>query len=279
VSVDASRAVWAARIVPPTRKLVALALAECLNGETGQLNPSLQTLADMAGITRGQAQRYVRDLIADGLVSVTANRFGGRPGTTPSYRMHLERFAEPGSTGGADAAPTDGIGATPTDGTEATPTDSTRATPGNETGGVGAEDGWHTRRGGVAYTPQTGSTHATQTRRNQKGTGSEPARAKAPPLACPVDVDRKVWTDWCALRLGKRAKVSETALSGARDEAAKAGLSLEQFLRIWCLRGSQGLEASWLKPTERAGAVSTKHSGFDTRNHHKGVSDDGVLRI
>ena len=27
-------------------------------------------------------------------------------------------------------------------------------------------------------------------------------------------------------------------------------MSLEQFLRLWCARGSQGLQADWLKPHE-----------------------------
>jgi hypothetical protein len=42
-------------------------------------------------------------------------------------------------------------------------------------------------------------------------------------------------------------------LQSAIEEAEKAGISLEAFLKVWCARGSQGLQADWLKPTERGG--------------------------
>lgn len=34
-------------------------------------------------------------------------------------------------------------------------------------------------------------------------------------------------------------------------EAAAAQLSLEDFLRVWCYRGTQGLLAEWIKPQDR----------------------------
>jgi uncharacterized protein YdaU (DUF1376 family) len=67
----------------------------------------------------------------------------------------------------------------------------------------------------------------------------------------PDDVDLQVWLDWTALRKAKRAPVSPTVVEGARGEAAKAGMTFEAFLRVWCRRGTQGLEAAWLKPEER----------------------------
>lgn len=74
-------------------------------------------------------------------------------------------------------------------------------------------------------------------------------RAKALPR--PDDVPEQVWADWLQLRKSKKAPVTTTVLDGARDEAGKAGLTLERFLAIWCIRGSQGLQADWLKPHER----------------------------
>ena len=74
------------------------------------------------------------------------------------------------------------------------------------------------------------------------------ARKRAAPA--PDDVEPQVWLDWVALRKGKRANVSQTAVEEARKEAAKAGVSFNAFLRIWCRRGSQGLEAAWLKADE-----------------------------
>lgn len=66
----------------------------------------------------------------------------------------------------------------------------------------------------------------------------------------PDDVDQQTWDDWTALRIKKRATVSQTVLNEARAECAKADLTLERFLQIWCMRGSQGLQADWLKPNE-----------------------------
>jgi hypothetical protein len=70
---------------------------------------------------------------------------------------------------------------------------------------------------------------------------------KATYVACPPDVDQQVWDDWVALRKNKKTTISETAIDGARKEAAKIGWSLEQFLIEWCTRGSQGLKADWIK--------------------------------
>ncbi|QRI92428.1 hypothetical protein JQN63_11310 [Delftia lacustris] len=63
----------------------------------------------------------------------------------------------------------------------------------------------------------------------------------------------QTWTDWLTLRNGKNAPVSETVLRMAVSEADKANLSLEDFLQIWCFRGTQGLQADWLKPSDFAG--------------------------
>ena len=70
-------------------------------------------------------------------------------------------------------------------------------------------------------------------------------------IAQPDDVDQQTWADWLTLRKTKRAPVTETVVAGARREADKAGMPLESFLQVWCRRGSQGLEADWLKPHER----------------------------
>ena len=69
----------------------------------------------------------------------------------------------------------------------------------------------------------------------------------------PPDVSEQIWADWLLLRKDRRAPVTVTVLNNARREANKAGLTLEHFLEIWCVRGSTGLQADWLKPSERAG--------------------------
>jgi len=102
----------------------------------------------------------------------------------------------------------------------------------------------------------TMSTVSTPTDTNIPATAirEEKSRKRSAPLKIPEDVAEQVWNDWLALRKAKKAPVTETVLEGARKEAGKASMTLEAFLRIWCRRGSQGLEASWLKSTERQAA-------------------------
>jgi len=70
-------------------------------------------------------------------------------------------------------------------------------------------------------------------------------------VACPPDVDKQIWDDWKQLRKAKKAPVTETVVNSARKEAAKANMEFSDFLSIWCARGSQGLQANWIKPDER----------------------------
>ena len=111
-------------------------------------------------------------------------------------------------------------------------------------------NGCHPRHVGVTSMTQTGDTHVTQTRMNQKEPESNQKRERAKraaPMPCPDGVDQQVWGDWLALRKEKKAAVTTSVLQSAEKEAVKAGMTLEAFLREWCFRGSQGLKAEWLK--------------------------------
>lgn len=74
---------------------------------------------------------------------------------------------------------------------------------------------------------------------------------KATSVACPPDVDQQIWDDWKQLRKAKKAPVTETVVNSARKEATKANMSFSDFLSVWCARGSQGLQADWLKTEEK----------------------------
>ena len=96
-----------------------------------------------------------------------------------------------------------------------------------------------------------------------------PARcSRAHPPQKPDDVDLRVWADWLELRKAKRAPVTQTVLDDAQREAAKAGMTLEAFLREWCSRGSQGLKAEWLsgKSPPQAGGFVNKQEALEARN-------------
>ena len=84
--------------------------------------------------------------------------------------------------------------------------------------------------------------HITQDTEHKKKTTS---------VVCPPDVEQQIWDDWKQLRKAKKAPVTETVVNSARKEAAKANMAFQDFLSVWCARGSQGLQAEWLKPDER----------------------------
>jgi len=80
---------------------------------------------------------------------------------------------------------------------------------------------------------------------------TEAKREKATSIACPPDVEQQIWDDWKQLRKAKKAPVTETVVNSARKEASKANMSFSDFLSVWCARGSQGLQADWLKTEEK----------------------------
>lgn len=130
-------------------------------------------------------------------------------------------------------------------------------------------DYWHKRKlKDEAATQQTqhDSSHSTKSteayaeaeaKADTSSLRSDVERKRSVPVRRPDDVDEQVWVDWCDLRKGHKAKVSETAVGQARKEAEKAGMSLDAFLRVWCVRGSRGLQADWIKPHERQGYSRT----------------------
>lgn len=105
----------------------------------------------------------------------------------------------------------------------------------------------------------------------------KPAK-RASPQPCPEDVAPQVWDDWLSLRKGKRAQVTATTVEEARSEAGKARISFEAFLRVWCVRGSQGLQADWLTPAERAGPASETAYQRSMRERMAGFAPGAVAK-
>jgi uncharacterized protein YdaU (DUF1376 family) len=119
-----------------------------------------------------------------------------------------------------------------------------------EAGKRGAAKRWATPPDGEANSPPNATPIATN---NQEPltNNHKPKREIATVVACPPDVDQQIWDDWKQLRKAKKAPVTETVVNSARKEAAKANMAFSDFLSVWCARGSQGLQADWLKPDER----------------------------
>ena len=72
----------------------------------------------------------------------------------------------------------------------------------------------------------------------------------------PGDVDQQVFADWLALRSSKGAgPVTATVLTGMRNEATRAGLSLSDAIAHCCLAGWQGFKAAWFERQQGNGGA------------------------
>lgn len=63
----------------------------------------------------------------------------------------------------------------------------------------------------------------------------------------PPDVSAEVWADFCRMRKAQKAPVTETAVKGIRNQANKAGWSIEDALAESVARGWRGFKAEWVK--------------------------------
>ena len=61
----------------------------------------------------------------------------------------------------------------------------------------------------------------------------------------PPQVDDDVWQAFQAIRKAKRSPITQIALDGIEREAVKAGLSLNDALKVCAERGWQGFKADW----------------------------------
>ena len=66
-------------------------------------------------------------------------------------------------------------------------------------------------------------------------------------VAPPDGVSQSVWNDFVKQRKAKKAPVSETVINKIRNQAEKAGWSLEDALAEICARGWTGFNADWVK--------------------------------
>jgi len=92
--------------------------------------------------------------------------------------------------------------------------------------------------------------------KNQESKNKKPSG-----LGTPDGVSDSVWQDFLAVRQTKKAKMTETALKGLVREANKAGIPLEDAIRICCERGWVGFKADWI-----AEHLKNKPTAYQDRN-------------
>jgi|UniRef100_UPI004047E1E2 uncharacterized protein YdaU (DUF1376 family) len=91
----------------------------------------------------------------------------------------------------------------------------------------------------------------TQSERNaipiHQDTNTPIHKDKATVVAPPDGVSQSVWNDFVKQRKAKKAPVSDTVITKIRNQAEKAGWSLEDALAEICARGWTGFNADWVK--------------------------------
>jgi len=219
-----------------TPKLIMLAMADWCNDAGGSLHPSISAVAKKACVSDSQARRTIHALIEQGFLSVVANSTGGNPGQSRHYQLNISRL-----TPSMDATPS----------ADATPSMDARRplAPMRETPSMDARDPLHPCQPNHQEPPLT-----------TKGTTNTP-RA----MLAVFGVSDPVASDWILLRKQKKAAITQTALDGIQREADKAGLSMQDALRICCERGWTGFKAEWIadKATARPQRLSVMEQGME----------------
>lgn len=203
MSLVASSIVWQANIRPTSRKLVALVLADHADESGGSIYPSMERVAQLAGVTVRQARRLVTELVEMRAVEVVGQRrggvrvavgrerTGGAPGTTVEYRLCLDRLAVMATTPDKDVLPTpEG---------DAPPTEEAGDLPLPQTEGIDDRHGGHPGSGGRSPASDEPS-----------GTALEPA---AESLARDGVANPLLSSDWRIAAEAARAAVGLPALS------------------------------------------------------------------
>ena len=210
--------------MPSGRKFVLVSLCDNANDQ-GECFPSISTIAERCSMGERTVQGHVHDLIKAGILLVQE-----RAGRSNVYTIDPRRFRAPL----AAAPPAD----PPPRHTRTPPIPHPAPAP------LAPPPPQILHPTPADFAPITIKEPSIEPKGNQR-------KAQAPCVGKPDGVDPQVWADWLTLRKTKRAPVTLTVLDGAICESGKAGMTLNNFLKVWCERGSQGLMASWLKPTDR----------------------------
>lgn len=227
------------RDLTSTEKFVAIVILSFRNAKTGKCNPPIfsknkekETVCTRTGLSDVCIQKTIKSLEQKGVFSVS--RAIGQPS------FFDFRGTNEVSTG------TNYV----------TPNDVSRGT--NE-----VREGCERRYGGVLTTLVHNKeiTNKEQISNKEEKESKEkdsfsltpvedkPQRRKS--LEKPFDVSQQTWDDFNAIRKAKKAPLTETAIVRIRNEAKKAGITIESALQVCCERGWQGFKADWYVKTSQ----------------------------
>jgi hypothetical protein len=78
-----------------SERTTLLLLANYADEHGCSVRPSVSTIAHRLRVTARSAQKSLRKLEAQGVISVVANQFGGKPGMVRHYKINTEMIANP----------------------------------------------------------------------------------------------------------------------------------------------------------------------------------------
>lgn len=244
---------WPLRCGGPTLKAVLIALADHAN-ERGECYPSIPRIASRTELSERAVRGALRALEVAGLIRSTA-----RSGTSSIYTLTLPTPAA-GSDPAVDAEGQE-VPHSP-EGSSAPPRHDVPPTP-------------------AAGAPKPSMNHHF----NHQGTHSKgagkPARITIGVAELVAEgVERQHAEDWLKVRKDKKLPLTQTAWEGMKDEAAKAGLSIAEAVKVSALQSWAGFKATWYARLGQEGQASARrpgelrtnnsHTGYETRNYGTG---------
>jgi hypothetical protein len=269
--------------MPPSPKAVLVSLADNAN-DHGECWPSIPTICDRTCLGRTAVIDAIKWLEQAGYLG--ADRTNGRHTRYTVLVRNQELFQVAKPVRQADRSGCQ------------TGTPSGLYPSGKRTGPVRQADS-NRQEPSITVNKKSNARVRGQPAERSDGDGDLPTpkpEPKAKPIEQPAEVTDATWRDWLALRKRKRAEVTATVVAAAKAEAEKAGMTLEAFFVEWCLRGSQGLKAAWIRDGPMAGAAagSANHGrqesaigktmriireihdsgGIDRRSHGASVGED-----
>lgn len=95
-----------------------------------------------------------------------------------------------------------------------------------------------------------------------------------------LNIEQQYAQDWLEVRKVKRAALTQSAINLLINEAAKAGISVNDAVRICAENSWQGFKADWYfnlnkQANNKPQSPISKHSGFGQRDYSVGISEDG----
>lgn len=246
LNLEMAAKIWRSALPKGCNKLVLQCYTHHLNSKEdtrhfGLSWPSISRVALMCGMSERTVQIHLRTLQAAGLLRPRL-----RTGRTTLYSIHLDSlvplvFAADTVVLDADGNPVDNY-ENPAEAVDNSASPGPAASVSAETLQESAPESEENDTKHVEICTLTPNT----TFKNEPGTAKPPAPAL--PVLMMVDgVNPKILADFAAIRKTKRkGPVTETLVTEICEQAAIAGMTLEQALKTCCTRNWARFEAAWL---------------------------------